>query len=146
LPGAPSCFSANFTNANGVSSGCHPAGVRAPHEVPYTGAALHGPAARNNLAYCQECHGIPGTIDFAGGFASPGCSDDPACHPDARAHPTDWTSHRNAGNQINACPICHNYTGPGPGPDPAAPSCYADSFGGNECHGGGPGEGDGDDD
>jgi hypothetical protein len=146
LPGAPSCFSANFTNANGVTSGCHPAGVRAPHEVPYTDAALHGPAARNNLAYCQECHGIPGTIDFAGGFASPGCSDDPACHPDARAHPTNWTSHRNAGNQINACPICHDYTQGRPAPDPDAvdASCFADNFGGNECHAGGPGDDDDD--
>jgi hypothetical protein len=116
---------------------------------------LHGPAARNNLAYCQECHGIPTTIAFDGGFASPGCSEDPACHPDARAHPTNWqgqndptpdyrSSHRNAGNQVNACPICHDYTQGRPAPDPAAPSCFADSFGGNECHAGGPGDDDDD--
>lgn len=143
FPGAPSCFAANFTNANGITSGCHPAGVRAPHEVPYTAAALHGPPARNNLAYCQECHGIPDSIAFDGGFASPGCSEDPACHPDARAHPTNWTSHRNAGNQINSCPICHDYTLGRPAPDPDAvdASCFADSFGGNECHAGGPGDG-----
>jgi len=160
LPGAPSCFSANFTNANGIASGCHPAGVRAPHEVPYTAAALHGPAAKNNLAYCQDCHGVPGTIDFSGGLASPGCSDDPGCHPDARAHPTNWeggndptpnyrSTHRNAGNQANSCSICHNFTGPGAGPDPGAPSCFASNFTNadgsfNQCHSGGPGEGDDD--
>jgi len=164
FPGAPSCFSANFTNANGVTSGCHPAGVRAPHEVPYAAAALHGPAAKNNLAYCQECHGIPTTIAFDSGFASPGCSEDPACHPDARAHPTNWqgqndptpdyrSSHRNAGNQINACPICHDYTRGRPAPDPDAvdASCYTARFtnadgSNNECHSDGPGDGDGDDD
>ena len=163
FPGAPSCFSANFTNANGVTSGCHPAGVRAPHEVPYAAAALHGPAARNNLAYCQECHGIPTTIAFDGGFASPGCSEDPACHPDARAHPTNWqgqndptpdyrSSHRNAGNQVNACPICHDYTRGRPAPDPDAvgASCYTARFtnadgSNNECHSDGPGDGDDDD-
>jgi hypothetical protein len=36
LTGAPSCFSANFTNANAIASTCHDAGPSgAPHEVPF---------------------------------------------------------------------------------------------------------------
>ena len=159
LPGAPSCFSANFTNADGVTSGCHPSGVRAPHQLPFTAAGLHGPDAKNNLAFCQDCHGTPGTIDFDGGVASTSCSD-PACHPDARAHPTNWegendptpdyrSNHRNAGNQINSCSICHDYNQGRPAPDPDAPSCFSANFTNadgstNECHPGGPGDDDDD--
>jgi hypothetical protein len=159
LPGAPSCYSLTFTNADGSKTGCHPSGPGKVHEPNYAEAGLHGPDAKNNLAFCQECHGTPGTIDFDGGITSTSCSD-PACHPDARAHPTNWeggndptpdyrSSHRNAGNQINSCSICHDFTRGRPAPDPAAPSCFAANFTNadgsfNECHSGGPDDDDDD--
>ena len=34
---------------------CH-GDVGAPHVVPYTDPALHGPAAKADLTYCQSCH------------------------------------------------------------------------------------------
>jgi hypothetical protein len=161
LAGAPSCYSVTFTNADGSETACHPSGPGKVHEPNYAEDSLHGPDARNNLAFCQECHGFPGTIDFDGGITSTSCSD-PACHPAARAHPTNWegendptpdyrSSHRNAGNQINACPICHDYTRGRPAPDPDAvdASCYTARFtnadgSDNECHSDGPGDGDDD--
>ncbi|MHB8764299.1 MAG: CxxxxCH/CxxCH domain c-type cytochrome [Deferrisomatales bacterium] len=144
-PGAPSCFSPSFTNADGSPSGCHARGPGTPsHALPYAAPAEHGPEAKRDLSFCQTCHGAPRTTGFAGGFTGVACS---LCHPEARAHPATWqgtnddaltngyaSTHRNAGSTTTACAICHNVAQAGPGPDPAAPSCFSADFRGLDCH------------
>lgn len=137
-PGAPSCFSSDFTNSDGITTGCHAAGPVAPHAIPYADGAVHGPAAKADLAACQVCHGTPGTIQFNGGTASTGCSAT-GCHTAAGAHPTRWqgtndntpafvSTHRNAGKQSATCSICHDFTEGRTAPDPVAPSCFSSGF------------------
>jgi hypothetical protein len=138
-PSAPSCYSAQFTNADGTTSSCHPGGgISAPHIIPYVSPQSHGTDAKADLAACQECHGTPGTILFNGGTAFTSCST-AECHPDAGAHPTNWdetgtstngyqSSHRNSGNRSTSCSICHDYTAGRAAPNPSAPSCFASSF------------------
>lgn len=123
--GAPSCFSASFTNANGVANSCHPTGPGgAPHAVPFTDPNLHGPVAKSNLIFCQECHGTPGgagsnpTFNVPIGDLINGCED---CHAPGSAHPVEtdlWTfnydinstrrTHFASGNVTTACALCHN--------------------------------------
>jgi predicted CxxxxCH...CXXCH cytochrome family protein len=153
-PDAPSCFSANFTNADGSATGCHASGPGALHAIPFIDAALHGPEARQDLEYCQQCHGTPGTIEFNGGSASTDCSST-QCHPTAAAHPVNWqgtndgtinylSTHRNALNQNTTCVLCHDFTKGRPAPNPAAPSCFSAGFTNADgsttgCHFNGPG-------
>lgn len=139
---APGCF--NSTLCHGPPASPH--GVGTTWRDP--GEQFHGFAARQDLSYCQGCHGTPGTILFDGGAATTSCQT-PACHPQAKAHPVTWyqaagafpayvSSHRNSGNREVACAICHKTDGTGGGPDPAAPGCFAPSFGGVSCHAAGP--------
>ena len=113
------------------------------------GANFHGLIAKEDLFYCQTCHGSVGTTQFDGGVASTSCST-AACHPSAKAHPIPWfqapqpfpgyvASHQDSGNRDIACDICHKVDGAGAGADPAAPSCFDASYNGNTCHSGGPG-------
>lgn len=154
----PSCFAA----------GCHAQGPPSPHPAPtadqrYVLPQNHGPDARDNVLYCRNCHGRPPNI-FDGGFVSDprivgapfaSCSAS-FCHPAAGAHPTHWqgendptpayaSSHRPVGPQAVevGCALCHRTEAPGPGPIPAAPSCFSAQFtntGGSTtgCHPGGP--------
>jgi predicted CxxxxCH...CXXCH cytochrome family protein len=135
---------------------CHNAAA-APHASGTSwlnaGAGFHGTDAKADLTYCQGCHGTPGTINFNGGSAPTACSAS-ACHPAAKAHPTDWQgnrtingvtiTHRTSGNRDVACAICHKTTGTGVGPNPSAPSCFSANFTNDlgqarPCHSGGPG-------
>ena len=152
LPSAPSCFSGSFTPAGAsATAGCHSAGPgSAPHPLglpwknplaagsnPTDPAVFHGAQAKQDLAYCQTCHGTPGTAKFEGGSASTACS---TCHKatGAGAHPSlqdDYSSlgagapapavwnpaassspyvpsHRTSGNLATACSICHLTTAP----------------------------------
>jgi hypothetical protein len=145
LDSAPSCFSAEFTNANGQTRSCHPAGW-VPHDIPFAAPSQHGSPAKENLAFCQTCHGAPGTTGFGGGTTDVACS---SCHAAADAHPTDWQgagtySHQSAGNISVACTICHDVTDGRAAPNPDAPSCFSVSFTNangqtRSCHAGGPG-------
>lgn len=145
LASAPSCFQPDFTNADGQAALCHGDGWL-PHALPFTDPAAHGAPAKEDLANCQTCHGIPPTTDFGGGSTGVSCA---ACHTSARAHPTDWRgdgtySHRTSGNTGTACTLCHDVTGGRTAPDPASPSCFSASHalpGGQprSCHIGGPG-------
>jgi len=153
-PNAPSCFSANFTNSDGSASGCHSGGPGSAHALPFTDPSLHGPAAKNDLAFCQQCHGAAGTILFNGGTAATSCTA-AECHSDAGAHPTSWqgtndgtinylSTHRNSARQNTACAICHDFTEGRTAPNPASPSCFSAGFtnaGGSTtgCHLSGPG-------
>ena len=156
LSGCQVCHGVDFKGAGKSPSclECHPAGPPfTMHTIPYTDAGDHGPAAKADLFYCQECHGEPGTIRFDGGFASTGCSAI-GCHPEAGAHPVRWqgstdvtpdylSSHRNAGKQSIACSICHDFTKGRPAPNSNAPSCFSDAFRNADnilsgCHADGP--------
>jgi predicted CxxxxCH...CXXCH cytochrome family protein len=146
----PGCF--NSTLCHGQSAAPHALGA-AWRDPAVGGANFHGLTAKQNLAFCQTCHGTPGTVLFDGGSAPTACS---ACHPAADAHPTTWfdapqtgfppytPSHRNSGSTTTACAICHKVNGPGTGPNPGAPSCFSASFTNADsvfasCHSGGPG-------
>ena len=133
---APSCFSANFTNGDGSTTGCHAGGPVSAHDMPYDSAELHGSEAKADLAACQSCHGAPGTTSFDGGSSDTSCA---ACHPDAGAHPTRWqgsndnspdysSSHRNAIRQSTTCAICHDVVEGNPAPNANAPSCFSATF------------------
>ncbi len=139
----PGCFNSTL---------CH-GDTAAPHAVGTAwldpGPQFHGLTAKQDLSYCQECHGTPGTTLFNGGIASTSCQTS-TCHARAKAHPIPWhqapqlfpayaASHRDSGNGSVACAICHKTDGPGTGPDPNAPSCFSISFNGILCHSGGPG-------
>ena len=144
---SPGCF--NSTLCHGADTTPHVLG--STWTVP--NPSFHGLTAKQDLSFCQTCHGTPGTILFDGGVAPTACS---ACHPAADAHPTTWfeapqtgfppytPSHRNAGSISTACAICHVVDGPGTGPNPAAPSCFSASFTNADnvaasCHASGPG-------
>ena len=140
---APGCF--NSTLCHGPAHSPHALGTgwRDPN------AQFHGLTAKQDLSYCQGCHGTPGTILFNGGASAVSCQTSD-CHVRAKAHPAVWrqaprpfptysSSHRDSGSQGTACAICHKTDAAGTGPDPAAPSCFSDSFGGASCHPGGPG-------
>ncbi len=153
LSNAPSCFSTHFTNTDNSTTVCHGSGPGVPHPLPFAPAAFHGPEARRDLSYCQQCHGIPGTIQFEGGTEPPGCSTS-ECHPAAGAHPTRWegenditptyrSNHRNSENQIGSCTICHDFILGRTPPNSNSPSCFAASFTNadgttNTCHPEGP--------
>ncbi|NNG47849.1 MAG: CxxxxCH/CxxCH domain-containing protein, partial [Deltaproteobacteria bacterium] len=143
----PGCFNSTL---------CHGAAA-APHAIGSAwiipGASFHGLTAKADLAFCQTCHGTPGTILFDGGVAPTACS---TCHPAADSHPTTWSpapqtgfppytpSHRDAGDIATSCAICHVVDGPGTGLNPAAPSCFSASFTNANnvaasCHASGPG-------
>jgi len=112
----------------------------APHAVPFADPALHGPAAKKDLTFCQGCHAIP-SASTAGsnprfrakiGSLVNGCED---CHNIKTAHPTipppesvPWrgpVTHRDAANLAVACALCHgaNLDGIG-GVGPACASCH----------------------
>ena len=141
---APGCFNNTLCHANNAA----PHALGAIWTEP-TSAAFHGFEAKKDLAYCQSCHGTPGTIRFDGGVASTACS---SCHTAAKAHSKPWSkgaissfpgyvpSHRNAGNRDSACAICHDVVKIRTAPNPAAPSCFSDRFNGTGCHANGPGQ------
>jgi predicted CxxxxCH...CXXCH cytochrome family protein len=137
------CF--NSTLCHGDTSAPHAIGTAWRDPNPQ----FHGLSAKQDLSYCQGCHGTPGTTLFNGGITPTSCQNS-TCHVRAKAHPTPWNqgsqpfpsyvvSHRDSGNRNVACAICHKADGPGTGPDPNAPSCFTASFGGIFCHSGGPG-------
>ncbi len=149
--GAPSCFSAGFTNSDGSTTGCHASGPGTTHVLPYESPDQHGEDAKADLAACQDCHGTPGTTGFDGGTSGTACT---ACHPDAGAHPTRWqggnditagylSSHRNAGKQSTTCAICHDVEEGNTPANANAPSCFSASFTNSDgsttgCHASGP--------
>jgi hypothetical protein len=139
----PGCFNNTLCHSEGTA----PHALGATWTAPTT-SQFHGLTAKQNLSYCQGCHGTPGTTLFNGGSAPTSCQ--ASCHAQAKAHPIRWyqapqpfpgyvSSHRDSGNQTVACAICHKVDGAGTGQDPNAPSCFSASFNGVNCHSGGPG-------
>lgn len=150
-PGTPpGCF--NNTLCHGPVAAPHALGA-AWRDPAVGGSSFHGTQAKQDLTFCQGCHGaLPRSFD--GGAASTACS---SCHTAAKAHPTDWQGVRTIGtatithrtstdplNPTGQCALCHKVDGPGTGPNPAAPSCFSASFTNangqaRSCHAGGPG-------
>ena len=137
------CF--NSTLCHGDTGAPHAVGTAWRDPNPQ----FHGLTAKQDLSFCQGCHGTRGTTLFNGGTTPTSCQTS-TCHTRARAHPIPWyqtsqpyptyvASHRDSGNQSVACAICHKVDGPGTGPDPNAPSCFSVSFTGILCHSGGAG-------
>lgn len=108
------------------------------HRLPFTNPADHGPPANANLKSCQGCHAEPRfsgpgsnpRFDVPIGILSVGCE---SCHRGRTAHPTPlWQGgvtrrHNQAGNKIEACPLCHgaNFSGPAEGGvGPACSNCH----------------------
>lgn len=128
VPTAPSCYSTNHSNANAITTNCHPNGPRsAPHAVDgsYRAASTHGKDAKLDLTACQSCHADqaisgPGSnprFNASIGDLTNGCE---TCHDAFYAHPTNWagpnsTFHYSSGNLTNACTLCHgvNFDGAG---------------------------------
>ncbi|MBW1710829.1 MAG: hypothetical protein JRJ73_13270 [Deltaproteobacteria bacterium] len=150
----PSCFLAE----------CHAAGPPPSHSLPYIQASDHGQEAREGQFACRNCHGQP-PHDFDGGFIadpsilnkSTGNCSSAACHPAAKAHPTNWqgtnedldvtyaSSHRVVTPPAvdTGCSLCHKTDEPGTGPMAGAPSCFSPYFINSDgsatgCHSGGP--------
>jgi predicted CxxxxCH...CXXCH cytochrome family protein len=139
----PGCF--NSTLCHGATAVPHAVGTAWRDPNPQ----FHGLTAKQDISFCQGCHGTPGTTLFNGGIAPTSCQTS-NCHTRAKAHSIPWyqapqpspayvASHRDSGNRSVACAICHKVDGPGTGPDPNAPSCFSVSSGGITCHSSGPG-------
>jgi predicted CxxxxCH...CXXCH cytochrome family protein len=111
---------------------CH-AGGHGPrlanHLLPFADPTIHGPVARTDLIFCQGCHGTTGgagsnprfTVFY--GSIPVGCETS-GCHLAKTAHPKPWKNHPLAGNQANACSLCHGATFGG-GNGPACKNCHA---------------------
>jgi predicted CxxxxCH...CXXCH cytochrome family protein len=139
-PGTPpGCFNSTL---------CH-AAAGAPHPVPFTAPTAHGPAAKANLVFCQDCHanpsdGGPGSnprFNVTIGTLAFGCED---CHEINTAHPVPWlapatSGHQTAGNMPSACALCHGVNLEG-GTGPACSFCHTSGSpltetGCTSCHG-----------
>ncbi|MBI5015848.1 MAG: hypothetical protein HZB55_10205 [Deltaproteobacteria bacterium] len=148
LTGAPSCFSASVG-----SQACHVGGPGNVHADGFAAASVHGPTAKADLTFCQQCHATPPTggagrnprFNVPQGTLASGCE---TCHLQGTAHATNWQgqdgnrlSHRTAGNLTVACALCHGADLHG-GSSAAGPSCFSASFTNPDgattaCHGGG---------
>ena len=89
----PTCFSCHPTPGN------HPP---ANHAMPNVAPTDHGPDAKDSTVgsqlTCRNCHGLPQN-NFDGGFVTTaflgvtvnnGACSAALCHPNSKAHPTDW--------------------------------------------------------
>jgi len=138
LSSAPSCYVNSFTNSDGRTSSCHSEGPGAGHDLPFTDPADHGQAAKADLQACAACHATPADagpgdnprFNLAVGDLPQGCETS-GCHSPYTAHPIPlWTgevtSHASAGNQADACALCHgeNLDGGGSAVGPACTSCH----------------------
>ena len=73
-PGAPSCFSADFTNALGQARACHPGGPPAIHAVPFFDNTHFLATPATFAGNCSNCHADAATSADA---SPPGCQ---VCH------------------------------------------------------------------
>ncbi len=75
MAGAPSCFSASFTNALGVAASCHLNGPGAPnHAVPYFDNVHFQATSTTFTTNCGNCHAVTGTSPVS---SAPLCT---VCH------------------------------------------------------------------
>ncbi len=135
---APSCYSASFTNSDGSTTGCHPDGPQgAAHDLPFSDPEDHGPEAKADLRACVACHATPADAgpgdnprfnqpvgDLPQGCETSGCHDPFTAHPVPLWAGAEATSHVSAGNQAEACALCHGASLGGGAEAPACASCH----------------------
>lgn len=102
------------------------------HDMPFLSGTVHGPVAMTDLTFCNDCHGRQtGTnshrFDIATGSMPNGC-ESTGCHNNGQpatnlGHPKSWLKHTTAGNQANACSLCHGATFQGD-TGPACANCH----------------------
>lgn len=102
------------------------------HDMPFLTGTVHGPVAKQDLTFCSDCHGRQtGTttyrFDVQTSTMPYGC-ESVGCHNNGlRAvnlgHPKSWLKHTTAGNQANACSLCHGVTFQGD-TGPACAKCH----------------------
>jgi len=102
------------------------------HDMPFLSGTVHGPVAKADLTFCNDCHGRQtGTnshrFDIATGSMPNGC-ESTGCHNNGQpatnlGHPKSWLKHTTAGNQANACSLCHGATFQGD-TGPACANCH----------------------
>lgn len=123
---APSCFSAQFTNADGSTTACHPGGPgTVPHPVgqEWLLPAGHVTAALQTPQFCSSCH-IEGLVQplctSCHTAANPlqvssGCTSCHAAPPNGNAAPNRAGGHAVPGHQnfIAMCQSCHQGVGSG---------------------------------
>jgi predicted CxxxxCH...CXXCH cytochrome family protein len=98
------------------------------HPLPFKDPTLHGKEAKKDLTICQDCHGATGSagsnplFNLTIGTLPNGC-ESAGCHAAKTAHPKPWNAHATAGDQANACKLCHgaNFEG---GSGPSCKSCH----------------------
>lgn len=114
-PGAPSCFSASFTNANGQARTCHSGGPGAAnHAVPFL-AAAHTTATTTSFgADCGNCHSLTGSSSPVP--SAPVCS---VCHTNTAVNPLT----------TKTCASCHASP-----PDNASTAAYPNVAGAHAVH------------
>ncbi len=120
------CTSTSFDGMTCHAGGHPPRNVT--HALPFKDPSLHGPAAKQDLIDCQDCHGQPGgpgsnpRFNLPIGSLPTGCEAS-GCHLVNMAHPKPWSDHETAGNLTNACALCHGATFGG-GTGPACSRCH----------------------
>jgi predicted CxxxxCH...CXXCH cytochrome family protein len=87
--------------------------------MPFLAGTVHGPAAKADLTFCNDCHGRQtGTgsyrFDVSTSSMPNGC-ESTGCHNNGQpalnlGHPKTWLTHGSAGNQASACGLCHGTT------------------------------------
>lgn len=104
----------------GCSTGsCHANGHpprQIAHVMPFLTGTIHGPVAKADLTFCNDCHGrLVGAstyrFDVPTSSMPNGC-ETAGCHNNGQqainlGHPKNWFTHDSAGNQANACSLCH---------------------------------------
>ena len=112
-----------------------PAGGIHALDGSFLDGSVHGPVAKQDLTFCQDCHGEAGgpgsNPAFNVGIDSQGGNGCESCHGVNIAHPQDWagassTFHYSAGNIQQACTLCHG-AGLDGGGGAVGPSCL-------QCH------------
>jgi hypothetical protein len=98
--------------------------------------SVHGPVAKQDLTFCQQCHGEDGgpgdNPRFNGGDVGFSC-ENTGCHATDLAHPLNWagpnlTFHYSAGNVQDACTLCHGAALDGVGGvGPSCLSCHSET-------------------
>lgn len=120
----------------GCSTGsCHANGHpprQIAHTMPFLSGSLHGTVAKLDLTFCNDCHGrqtgaTTYRFDVPASSMPNGC-ESVGCHNNGRlalnlGHPKTWLAHGSAGNQANACSLCHGTTFQGD-TGPACSSCH----------------------
>ncbi len=114
-PAAPSCFSASFTNGDGVTASCHASGPSASHLVPFLDPNHLGVDQVEFAGDCALCHAVSGTSPIP---SAPACQ---VCH-------TAGSPLAPPPGSFGVCTSCHGY------PPDGTPGTYPNIAGAHAVH------------